>query len=321
MAENFRDVLLVDDSTVIRTLVGDILKAAGFRVRLAENGAEGLKKIEEECPHIVITDWVMSPIDGIEFCRRLRELSLPHYVYVTLLTAKAREEALLAGLGAGADDFLAKPLNRGELSLQLENALRILGLESRLQDLTRGKHPAGILNRRAFHELFQQEWSRAARYRHPLSCVMVDIEPFEKASEFYGRRVGDHVLRFLAQSLEEQSRSPAYVCRWSGQKFCVLTPSMNEQQAGAWAERCFWALAEAESSIDENSFTMIASFGVAGRQDYLPTSDQLLRRAEQALHAAKRAGRHRVASFESLASEPVFLVSEPETTWQSISAN
>jgi two-component system, cell cycle response regulator len=300
MSRNYRDILLVDDDAVVRAMLADLLKPAGFRVRQARNGVEAMRMVREDCPYIVITDWVMASMDGIEFCRSLRGLELPHYVYVILLTAKCQEENVITGLNAGADDFLTKPFSRGELSARLQTAQRILELESRLNDLARRDSLTGVLNRRTFHEVFQREWSRAVRYRHPLSCVMIDIDYFKKVNDTYGHLVGDHVLRFLAQSLEGQSRCPDYVCRWGGEEFCVLLPETDERGAQTWAERCCWTIAGAEFSSDEYNFAMTASFGVAERQEDVRTPEQLLDRADQALYAAKRAGRHRVVCFESI---------------------
>jgi two-component system, cell cycle response regulator len=262
----------------------------------------------------------MASMDGIEFCRNLRELKLPHYVYVILLTSKSHEDDLITGLSAGADDFLTKPFSHGELTARLQTAVRILELESRLNELARRDPLTGVLNRRTFHEVVQREWSRAVRYRHPLSCVMVDIDYFKRVNDTYGHLVGDHVLKFLAQSLEGQSRCPDYVCRWGGEEFCILLPETDEQGARLWAERCCWAIAEADISSDEHCLTMTASFGVAERQEDLQTPEQLLHRADQALYAAKRAGRHRVVSFGSIEEQPSVLETDLDANAELVGA-
>jgi two-component system, cell cycle response regulator len=238
----------------------------------------------------------------------LREERLPHYVYVILLTARSQADDIITGLNAGADDFLTKPVRRGELFARLQTGVRILELEHRLNELARRDPLTGVLNRRTFYEVLEREWSRAVRYHHPLSCVMVDVDFFKKINDTYGHLVGDHVLKFLAQSLEGQSRCPDYLCRWGGEEFCVLLPETDENGAYTWAERCCSAIAAAEFSTDQHNLTMTASFGVAQRQDGMQKPEELLGRADRALYAAKRAGRHRVASYGSLAQQESILV-------------
>ena len=210
---------------------------------------------------------------------------------------------MIAGLNAGADDFLGKPVSQGELFARLQTGHRILELESRLNQLAHRDPLTGILNRRTFYEVFEQEWSRSIRYRHPLSCVMVDIDYFKKVNDTYGHLMGDHVLKYLAQSLEGQTRHLDYVCRWGGEEFCVLLPETDEAGAMIWAERCCDAIADAEFQSGPHNFTMTASFGVAQRTDDMECPDHLLGLTDQALYAAKRAGRHRAVAATALLAE------------------
>jgi two-component system, cell cycle response regulator len=303
----FQDVLVVDDDRVIRTILTDMLEPAGFRVRHAADGAEALRTMRHDCPYLVITDWLMSPLNGIDLCRLLRSEKLPHYVYAVLLTARSQADDIITGLNAGADDFLTKPVHQGELFARLQTGLRVLELEHRLNELARRDPLTGVLNRRTFYEVLEREWNRCVRYQRPLSCVMVDVDFFKKINDTYGHLVGDHVLKFLAQSLEGQSRCPDYLCRWGGEEFCILLPETDEEGACVWAERCRSAIAEAEFSSDRHSVAMTASFGVAEQQHEMRKPDELLARADQALYAAKKAGRHRVVSFGSIAKKESLL--------------
>lgn len=317
MSEQYRDVLLVDDDRVIRSVLADLLEEQGFRVRHASSGVEALQIVKQECPYIVITDWVMSAMDGLELCRSLRAEKLPHYVYVVLLTTKSHVEDVVAGLSAGADEFLTKPVRRVELFARLQTGLRILELEDRLNQLATRDTLTGLLNRRSFCELFTKEWERATRHDHPLSCVMVDVDFFKRINDVYGHLVGDRVLANIAECFEQHSRGHDYICRWGGEEFCVLLPETDAEGALAWANRCRSAIAATATIDADTSIAVTASFGVCERNATMPRPESLIGLADAALLTAKQQGRNCVVSYEFSGNEPLQSVSfsafEPET--------
>jgi two-component system, cell cycle response regulator len=292
----FQNVLLVDDDPGMLASLSHILKSAGFRVRAATNGAEALQAVRQECPYFIITDWMMSPMDGIEFCHQLRRENLPHYTYVVLLTVKDQADDTVTGLNAGADDFITKPVGEGELLARLQAGSRVLELENRMKQYARIDPLTGALNCRAFHQLLELEWNRAIRYRHHLSCVMIDVDFFKQINDTYGHLVGDRVLKFLAETVRDKCRNPDYVFRWGGDEFSVLLPQTDEQGACTWAERCCAVLTDTEFSSGPYTLRITASFGVAQRHKEMQNPEQLFHLADQALLAAKRAGRQRVVT-------------------------
>lgn len=128
-------VLIVDDDPVTVATLSALLAGWGYDVQVARDGNEAWKRIERGDIRVVISDWYMPELDGIELCRRLREPSRRQYVYFILLTARGGKEQFLAGMAAGADDFLTKPANPDELRARVRVAERILGLHQELQRL------------------------------------------------------------------------------------------------------------------------------------------------------------------------------------------
>ena len=127
-------ILVAEDDPIIRRLLEATLVRTGYEVVTAENGAQALEILErDDSPRLAIMDWMMPEIDGVEVCRRVRALGSRGYTYVIMLTAKGRKEDLLAGLEAGADDYLTKPFDPHELRSRLRVGQRILDLESVLQ--------------------------------------------------------------------------------------------------------------------------------------------------------------------------------------------
>lgn len=130
-------VLIVDDSSVMRRLLRSSLQKWGYEVSEAVDGAQAWELFCREPFPLVLTDWLMPELDGLELTRRIRACELPSYVYIILLTAKSEKEDLVAAMDAGADDFLVKPFDSDELRVRMREGKRIIELESKLAEQNR----------------------------------------------------------------------------------------------------------------------------------------------------------------------------------------
>jgi diguanylate cyclase (GGDEF)-like protein len=290
-------VLLVDDDPTILRILSKSLASDGYEVRVAEDGEEAFAAIQADCPDYLITDWEMPRLDGLELCRRVRDERLPHYVYILFLTGHSSSEELIEGLGAGADDFLAKPVVRGELLARLRAGGRVLDLERRLSEMAHTDPLTGIPTRRAFFEQFDRELARALRHRLPLSCVMIDVDYFKKINDLHGHAAGDAVLKAVAAKVQQCCRASDYACRYGGEEFCVLLTETAENAACVWAERVRIAVASLQIPANDTTLSVTASFGVAELRDDTRVAAMLVDLADQALLVAKQSGRHRVVPY------------------------
>lgn len=316
MNSNLQDILVVDDSAEIRTLLARKLKAAGFRVRTAADGKEALQAIEYRCPYFVIADWRMSPIDGIELCRRIRLKTLPHYVYVILLSTQPDRNDVATGHEAGADDFASKPVHERELLARLETGARVLELEQRLNQLASVDPLTGVLNRRMGLQLLDKEWSRVVRYGNSLSCVMWDLDHFKPINDTYGHLAGDEVLRATAKLAETISRHADYLYRWGGDEFLMIMPETTEKGALCWTQRFSSEIANLDFCFKGHKIPVTASFGVAERLKTMQGPMDILAAADQAMYLAKRAGRQQIVVSRIIrdtpAEEPVMCGAEDQ---------
>jgi two-component system, cell cycle response regulator len=293
-------VLVVDDDPAMRRLVSTWLEQAGFAVQTAADGLEALQSIERGCPDFLIADWDMPHLDGMELCRRLRQLPLPHYVYTLILTGKSTAEEMIEGLKNGADDFFVKPVSQELLLARLLAGKRVVELERRLKLAANTDGLTGMMTQRMFHEILSKEWHRSKRLRLPLSCVMVDMDFFKRINDLHGHPMGDQVLKAVAAVMAGNTRASDSLCRYGGEEFCVLLPDTDEEAAAAWAERVRVALAALRIAHGGDSLRISGSFGVAQCFEDVQTPEQLIDRADQALLAAKQTGRDRVVRYRVL---------------------
>jgi two-component system, NtrC family, sensor kinase len=143
-------VLIADDDPVSRKLLQSYLQKWGCEVTAAQDGAEAWSCFERDEFNVVITDWMMPELDGVELVRRIRAGPRSHYVYLILLTAKGQKEDLVEGMDAGADDFLTKPFDRDELRVRLRAGERIVELEQQVRATRRALADSGRL---ALHDV------------------------------------------------------------------------------------------------------------------------------------------------------------------------
>ncbi len=310
-------VLIVDDDAAILRLLEKQLGLAGYEVLSACDGREALKIMQQEGPQLVITDWTMPGMDGIELIRAIRSSEGTGFVFVIMLTAHAGTSRIVEAFEAGADDFLPKPVNREELLARLTAGVRIIGLEADLAKERRDVHRANaemallnrklkrmattdeltqLVNRREALRRLGEHWATAERYNHPFSCMMLDIDHFKRFNDTYGHDAGDVVLRTVADTLQRLVRTGETVCRLGGEEFLVLCPNSTAQMAVVGAERLRVGIESSRIEHDGVALDVTVSAGVAGRDGSADTPGDLLKRADDALYAAKRAGRNRVCA-------------------------
>lgn len=298
-------VLVVDDHPVTCRLLEAQLRREGYLVLTAANGREALECLSEQFCPLVLTDWMMPEMDGLELCRAIRGREWDSYVYLILLTARDSLDDVLTGLEAGADDYLVKPVHPMELSARLRTGRRILALEHTLRERNREiarlavTDPlTGVYNRRHLMEYLPRELARARRYGRPLGLILCDLDHFKGVNDTYGHGVGDEVLTEFTRRLAGQVRRGVdWLARCGGEEFVLVLPETDLSGSLAVAHRLRQQVAATPFATSAGPVMVTASFGVAarpvGEADSLDAGS-LLARADACLYQAKAAGRNRV---------------------------
>jgi two-component system cell cycle response regulator len=221
-------VLIADDELATQRVLETLLAKSGYEVVLAKNGEETLELLQrEDAPKLVILDWLMPDIDGIEICRRVREWSNGRYIYIIMLTAKTAKEDFVEGLDAGMDDYLSKPFHPDELRARVRVGERMLALQEQLRIQATRDHLTGILNRGTVIEIAQLELARAARKGESAALILADVDSFKQVNDTHGHLAGDAMLREIAKRLSARLRAYDILGRYGGEEFLILLPGCD----------------------------------------------------------------------------------------------
>jgi two-component system, cell cycle response regulator len=280
-------------------------KKWNYEVTAMENGVGAWEVLQrEDAPQLAVLDWMMPGMDGIEVCRRIRSRDQGVYRYVLLLTAKDDQQDVIAGLEAGADDYLTKPVDVDELRARVRAGKRILDLQAALirakDDLQfAAAHDAltGLWNRGAIIDLLKREVSRRQRTMDALGVLMADIDYLKKINDTHGHLVGDAVLQEVTRRLAVDVRPYDVVERYGGEEFLVVFPGCNAANLIVGAERLRHCIADQPVETSVGQIPVTLSLGLASvEQDEKETLDckAFPRKADEALYAAKARGRNRV---------------------------
>jgi two-component system cell cycle response regulator len=312
-------VLAIDDDSRILRLLSHHLKQSGYQVCTAENGEEGLQVVLDESPHIVVTDWIMPELSGIELCRALRRIDAGRRTYVLILTARDDEQQIVDAFGAGADDFVTKPFNPRILLARVQAGQRMIELQRQVEAdkklrmrqvaemglITRKLRAAAqtdvltdLPNRRYALTRLEQEWTNSVRTGKPMSVVMVDIDHFKRVNDTYGHDVGDIVLKQTAAVLRARTRRGDVVCRFGGEEFLVINVNSDMASAVQCAERLRVAVEANTITAEGFSERVTVSLGCAVRSAAIADIDDLLKAADEAVYAAKAAGRNTICESQ-----------------------
>lgn len=305
-------VLIVEDDPVARALLEVYLESDGYEFVSVTDGKQALELFERESFPIVITDWLMPEMDGIELCKALRNLGSEHYTYIILLTAQVSQGNMVEGLEAGADEYIVKPIHHPELRARLKGACRILELESSLKrslseirELTIRDNLTGAFNRGYMDQQLAYEIRRAYRYEHQLSVILFDIDFFKQINDTYGHQAGDEALRQCVATVNGSIRNNIdWVARYGGEEFLVVLPETDHPGCQIVAERIRRSIEACPLTYRKHNFSMTASFGaitVTPIKNLAPaTVDSLLHASDTCLYQAKLEGRNRIVSRQTL---------------------
>jgi diguanylate cyclase (GGDEF)-like protein len=295
-------VLVVDDSPVARKLVEHALPLDRYAIFNAKTGQEALDLFAKYRPGLVITDWLMPDLSGIELCQRLRADFHNCFTYIILLTGVSEKSKVVAGLQAGADEYLTKPFHAEELLARAEVGQRIVALHRELEEKNRLLEQlaltdplTGLPNRRAIEQWGTRQLSGAVRHDFQLCVVEADLDQFKAINDTYGHDAGDAVLKRFSEILKINTRQCDISGRIGGDEFLLVITYVDPKGIQTAIERIRKQLEASTFSFAGANVQVTASFGIADlRRGQSSDFNRLIVQADVALYSAKRLGRNRV---------------------------
>lgn len=296
-------ILIAEDDPISCALLKSTLEKWGYDLVVCKNGIQAWEALQKvDAPRLAILDWMMPGMSGIDICREIRRQTPQPYTYIMLLTSRSHREDMLAGLDAGADDYLTKPFNARELQLRMRAGTRILDLQTELIAARDELHVqathdllTGLWNRRAVMENLEHELIRAKRQNIPLGLILADLDFFKRVNDIYGHAMGDSVLRETAHRIKAGIRPYDAVGRYGGEEFLIVTPGCDSSNVLIVSERLRAYVCAEPIQTCQGSVKVTASFGVVSSValQHLD-ADGFIRAADEALYRAKAAGRNRI---------------------------
>jgi two-component system cell cycle response regulator len=294
-------ILIADDDVTSRLILSGVLRKQGHDVVETVNGLEAWEALKRpDAPKLAILDWVMPGLAGVDVCHRARTIESSQPPYIILLTSRDQKADIVTGLEAGADDYLAKPFDPGELLARVDVGQRLVELQASLNKARDAlAHEAmhdpltGVLNRRAFAGAVSRELSRKRRYENVLAVGMCDVDHLKQVNDTYGHQTGDEVLCGLVRLIESSLRGHDILGRLGGDEFVVVTEHRRIDGPGILYERLRTEVAARPITTGAGDISITISFGVklAAEGD---TETELLAAADRALYQAKIGGRNQV---------------------------
>jgi diguanylate cyclase (GGDEF)-like protein len=305
-------ILIAEDDITSRTMLAAVLRKGGHEIVEVTNGAEAWQVLQQpDAPAMAIIDWMMPEMDGLELIRRVRGIPTDDPPYLIMLTSKGEKADIIAGLDAGANDYLGKPFDAGELRARVNVGCRMIEMqvaliESREALTFQATHDplTGMFNRRAILDHLHKQLSHARRHGEVLAVGICDIDHFKKINDAHGHQTGDDVLCGLAAIFKAILREDDTVGRMGGEEFLIVATIKTESDSLPFFDRVRSQVAGTALATRSGDLHITLSIGVAvaGLGN---TMDFLLERSDLALYQAKNEGRNRVV----LASAPVLAVS------------
>ena len=319
-------ILIVDDDPTNIQVAAAHLKTLGIQITYSLTAKEAMKRIEANPPHLILLDIMMPEVDGLTFCKTLKENRQFRDIPIIFLTARIDKETLIEAFNVGGVDYLTKPFHGPELNQRVLNQLRIVDLLQRfesanaelniqvlkamkaqeelekyqkellnanaqLKELASKDSLTGLLNRRRGWELMEYEAARGDRSNTMASVILLDIDHFKQINDTYGHPEGDRILVEVAELIQSVIRAQDFCIRWGGEEFLIMLPDTGIDGSIVLSKKIQVHAKAKDWMLKDRSVTF--SGGCVERKPHAVLED-VIATADELLYKAKTSGRNQI---------------------------
>ena len=278
-------IVVVDDDASLLFATARILKSAGYEVSTATGGVEGLEKIREVHPDLVLLDVIMPDIDGRTVCRRIKSDPNLRGTYVILLSSmQTASDQQAEGLESGADGYVARPVEKRELLARVESMLRIKQIHT---DLLHDSLTA-LPNRRLFEDRLDQAIKAGRRSGRQVALLYLDLDGFKSVNDLYGHDVGDIVLREAAVRIRSCIRISDTAARIGGDEFVVILLDVEGRESARRVSQKIVDAVHQPFMVSGQECRVGVSIGISLFPDDGTDIKTLMKVADQAMYEVKK---------------------------------
>ena len=304
-------ILVVDDNRLIREMLSAIITNEGYKPLLAKGADEALSILSHNEIDLILMDVEMPDMNGFDLTRKIRKLLAEQWVPIIFLSGQTDDKHLCAGIDAGGDDYLTKPVNSSVLSAKIRAMSRIALMRAALEDanqqllkLTHLDPLTEAVNRRGMEEALTRAWKANQREQSELSLILLDIDHFKSYNDNYGHQKGDTCLRQVSKTIQAQLHRPTdLLTRYGGEEFLLILPDTPIEGARTLAKKIIQELEVRNIAHDFSSTAshVTASMGLSSTRFGATDTDVLIEQADKALYAAKTKSRNTFVSYADIA--------------------
>ncbi len=306
MTESSGSVLVVDDNELNRRLATTLLAKKKYTVSTAHNGIDALRAVHTAPPDVILLDVMMPEMDGFECCRRLKLDPGTRDIPVIMVSSNSESFDKIKGLEIGAADYVGKPFDYGELLARVATQVKMKRLldelarkNALLEEMVKKDSLTNLYNHRHFHECLLRAFNDSLHHAHTMCCAVCDIDHFKAINDTYGHQAGDTILQLLAELFRSLIRTSDIASRYGGEEFAFIFPHTDISRGAAIAETIRARVADTVFHIGDLDMCITISIGVASVPSRaVKTHIELIRRADEALYAAKQTGRNKVVTAQ-----------------------
>ncbi|MFP4194775.1 MAG: diguanylate cyclase [Desulfobacterales bacterium] len=291
-------ILVVDDDFVIRDAIQQYLSQPDYQTFIAQTAEEALEFLKEYPIDVMITDIMLSGINGLELTETVKKR---YDTAVIIMTGYIDDYSYEEAIRKGADEFVMKPVQFEELRLRIKRLLRERRMEREriemldaLKKLSITDHLTRLYNSRHFYQQLETEINRHSRYKRPLSLLLLDVDHFKIYNDKYGHPEGDRILSHLGKLVSGCIRHMDTAYRYGGEEFTVILPETGSSDAVKVSERIMNGIKEQNPAPREDTAPITLSIGVT-QYDPGESMTEFVMRADRAMYMSKEKGRNRIS--------------------------